>query len=769
MRIHFSLIALSLVMAVSFTAHDVEATYPPTLTGGNRPVCTGTTASFVPWVEDLDLWESFTFQPLSQPLNGSASVINNKPTYTPTGTYTGIDSFTYQATDHSGGAISGTAAVRVYSTADLTNCKKISTVYTSGATSGQLQGRTKANLCTFYSSDTTRLTDTGTPVTMDYFINWPSSGAPPKAIVVLIGGGDLNMSLTGNTTTGVADSSGGGNFVVRSAQLFADAGYLAVAINKPSDQPPVNSSDTNADADHYRISVKHAVDILALLKHINTENLDLFIAGTSRGTISAVALNQIAAGISLSSSLTSDPNDAHVYIGKTGIANLQPEFVAHPVHVLWHSGDLCSETTPANSQALYDTLSQISSVPSTAHNIANGGVRVTVAGSNVTPDVCGAFDYHGYLGIEPTAVKYITDWLDTQVSALSGNHRPEAAFATIAAAGAPVQLNLSTLTRDMDGDPRSYTLSHTDTSLGGTVGISGSTVTYTPPVNVTTKTDYFVYVVTDGRGGVNAGVVTVKNGTHQLVAASVGNGTLSSATPGVSCSDNVCSALLSSGSTATITATAASGSSFTRWSGCDPSSSGNDCTVTLDTDKSVTATFVPTEQLTVNASGSGSGTVASTVGGINYSYQTTGSASATLNFSTPVIVTATASPTSNASWSGDCDSQGGTSSVAICTIAGMNSAKTVTANFSIRNVKNLNTSVYYDTILSAYAVAEVNQTILLHATGFTGDLLLNNPNAVTLKGGYDADYTTNSRSYTTISGKVTVNGGKVVVENIAVK
>jgi len=495
---------------VSTTGAGASVNYAPTLTGGNRPLYTGTSATLVPWVEDLNLWETFTFQILSQPVNGSANIVGNELEYTPTGGFTGPDNFTYLAADHGGDTISGSAAVRVYSSSDLTNCEKISTVFSIGANAGQLQSCTKANWCTFYSISNTRVTDTGIPVTMDYFINWPSSETAPKAVVVLIGGGDLNMSLSGDTSTGVADTSGGGNFVVRTAQLFADAGYITIAINKPSDQPPAGSTDTNADADQYRVSVKHAADILTILKHINTENRDVFIAGTSRGTISAVALNLIAAGISVSSSLTSDPTVTHLYIGKPGVLNLQPSFVQRPVHVLWHTGDLCPETTPINSQALYNSLATSTSA---AFSTASGGVRVTVAGNGVTPDICGAFDYHGYLGIEPTAVEYITAWLDLQVGALAGNQRPEALFAMIGAAGGPALIDLSALTRTNKRTALSYGLSHTTTSLGGNVSLSGSIATYTPPSNAAAKTDYFVYAVTDGFGGVNAGVVTVKNGS----------------------------------------------------------------------------------------------------------------------------------------------------------------------------------------------------------------------------------------------------------------
>ena len=59
----------------------------------------------------------------------------------------------------------------------------------------------------------------------------------------------------------------------------------------------------------------------------------------------------------------------------------------------------------------------------------------------------------------------------------------------------------------------SYALSHTTTSLGGNVVLNGSTVTYTPPAGVCNKTDYYVYVVTDGKGGVGAAVITVLIGS----------------------------------------------------------------------------------------------------------------------------------------------------------------------------------------------------------------------------------------------------------------
>jgi hypothetical protein len=512
MKKYMVLMGTLVSMTILFVSYSWGQIHAPIDTAANRSLYAGTSCvgtpptfapAFVPWVEDPYIWDTFIFQILSpQPLNGTAAVVNNKLVYTPKSNFlSGIDNFTYNVTDQGGATITGIAKVRVYGEGAYSICTRNSTVNSDGT----LNTLTRSNRCTFYTITDTRVTDTGTQVTMDYFINWPSSGSAPKALVVLIGGKDLNMEFAGDTTTGVANpTTGGGNFVVRTAQLFADAGYLTVAINRPSDLP-----DSIAAADSYRISVKHAVDILTVLKHVNTENLDVFLVGTSCGAISAVASNLIAAGVSLSSPVTSASVEepSHLYIGRSGIANLQPSFVKRPVHVLWNVKDECSLSKPADSQTLYNSLS---SSTTAANNIASGGVRVTTASNGIEPNICGPFDYHGYFGIEREAVGYITNWLNAQVLPFAGS-RPQAAFVTVTTPpGVSKQINLDTLTT---GQNRVYALSHTETSLdGSSVTLNGPTVTYIPPAGVNNKTDYFVYVVTDGNGRVGAAVITVRIG-----------------------------------------------------------------------------------------------------------------------------------------------------------------------------------------------------------------------------------------------------------------
>jgi len=485
----------------------------PSFTEVRRAVHAGSTVTLAPYVEDADGWDSHHFELLSAPQAGSASVTagGRGLVYAAPAT-PGVDSFAYRATDRGGLAVAGTARMVVYDDASLSTCRQDSTVTPAGV----LDQRTKSNGCAFYGQTTTRVTAEGLPVTVDYFVNWPAGGAAPKAVVVLIGGGDLNMLIRGNPATGAGDTTGGGNnFLVRTAQLFADAGYLTVALDRPVPGPivPPGSTDATTATDLYRVSVDHAVDILAVLKTLNTRNLPVFLAGTSRGALSVVAQNRIAAGIAASSAVTIDMADSgrRLYVGRPDAPMLLPQFVHRPAHVLWHENDGCSGTPPAGSRALYDSLAAAG--VDAAFDTARGGVRVTAAGNGVSPDVCGALNFHGYMGIENTAVGFITTWLDRRVAALGGDPMPEAGFAEFAtAAGASKSIHLDTLMRDPGCRALGYELPGPATSLGGRAVLSGRTVTYTPPPGVSSGTDYFVYVATDGRGGVAAAVVSVRIG-----------------------------------------------------------------------------------------------------------------------------------------------------------------------------------------------------------------------------------------------------------------
>lgn len=101
--------------------------------------------------------------------------------------------------------------------------------------------------------------------------------------------------------------------------------------------------------------------------------------------------------------------------------------------------------------------------------------------------------------------------------------------------------------------------------------------------------------------------------TVNKIGGGAGLGTVTSAPTGINCG-NTCSAGFPTGSSVTLTATAASGSTFIGWSGA---CSGNgSCTITMSGDQTVFAQFELAFTLTVNKSGPGTGTVTSVPPGI---------------------------------------------------------------------------------------------------------------------------------------------------------
>ncbi|GAA1934834.1 hypothetical protein GCM10009815_31860 [Nocardioides marmoribigeumensis] len=184
-------------------------------------------------------------------------------------------------------------------------------------------------------------------------------------------------------------------------------------------------------------------------------------------------------------------------------------------------------------------------------------------------------------------------------------------------------------------------------------GCSGTGTCVVTPTADTTVTATFVPLRT---------LTVTKNGT--------GSGTVVSTPAGISCG-STCSAGFPSGSSVTLTPTAAAGSVFTGWSGggCTGTSA---CTLAPTVDTSVTATFAALRTLTVTRAGGGSGSVSSSPAGINCG----ATCSATFQQGTSVTLTATPAAGSTFSgWSG-----GGCSGTSTCTVP-MAGDTSVTATF----------------------------------------------------------------------------------------
>ncbi len=173
---------------------------------------------------------------------------------------------------------------------------------------------------------------------------------------------------------------------------------------------------------------------------------------------------------------------------------------------------------------------------------------------------------------------------------------------------------------------------------------------------------------------VNATWADASAGTKNLTVTVAGSGTVKGR--GADCTGPAtCSAIESAGTTVTLTATPGDGYAFTGWTGTG-SCTGTvpTCTLTMDVDRSVTATFTTAVPLTVAVSGNGG--VTGGTGAINCG---NGADVCSATFAQNATVSLVATPTTGAifaGWNGAC---GGTTTT--CTVA-MSAAKSVSATFT---------------------------------------------------------------------------------------
>jgi hypothetical protein len=191
-------------------------------------------------------------------------------------------------------------------------------------------------------------------------------------------------------------------------------------------------------------------------------------------------------------------------------------------------------------------------------------------------------------------------------------------------------------------------------SGGGCTGTGTCTVTVTATTTVTATFNVS-----------SVGLTVSKAGT--------GGGSVNSSPAGITCGAT-CSATYPNGTAVTLTAAAATGSTFTGWSGaCTGTGS---CGVTLTSATTVTATFTQqtqtqTQSQTLTVGVSGKGAVTSMPAGINCGQ------TCTATYASNTLVTLTANPGGGFSfigWSGACTGTGS------CSLS-MTSAKSVNATF----------------------------------------------------------------------------------------
>ncbi|MDH5446271.1 MAG: hypothetical protein OEY52_12000 [Gammaproteobacteria bacterium] len=366
-----------------------------------------------------------------------------------------------------------------------TNCSNTANDSPLGPTSGRIRSEDFYNTYGNIGSRETDANGSREYVFIDYMVH--SVGEKQKALMVLIPGGNGNARLEESEGQVISAS---GNFLVRSAYMFALRGFKVITLNRPNDFL------NYAHYDDYRRSVNHAVDIVRVINHVNSDNLPVVIAGTSRGAISAVSQHMFADAITISSPVTTGEFGTPLSEDST-FDKLKPSSVTVPAHVMLHVKDACRVSPP---QGAYNLVAAFE--PDASVNVIDGGFDATDK-----EDDCKANTYHGFFGIESCAVGKATDWV--KGLRLPDSRPVQDLVKTsyeliIVNPGDTTKVEVGQDIEAAKGGELTYSLPYSLTSLGGSVSIEGNIVTYTAPAEINDSQglfDSFVYTVTEEGGG----------------------------------------------------------------------------------------------------------------------------------------------------------------------------------------------------------------------------------------------------------------------------
>jgi hypothetical protein len=189
-------------------------------------------------------------------------------------------------------------------------------------------------------------------------------GTPAYAVILMPGGkGILNPRMEGGKLT----FAFGGNFLIRSRELFADGRFVAAS--------------TDATSTPGRI--------LAIVQDLKRRygQIAVYVVGTSRSTEATMVLSGPLDGQVAGFVHTSSMN---------GISGLDPRKYKSRHLVVYHQKDACRVTNPSNGAA---------------SRTSYGTEVIVMDGGKSTGDDCEAYAYHGYNGIEAATVDRIKAWI----------------------------------------------------------------------------------------------------------------------------------------------------------------------------------------------------------------------------------------------------------------------------------------------------------------------------------------------------------------------
>jgi hypothetical protein len=214
------------------------------------------------------------------------------------------------------------------------------------------------------------------------------ASTPPKVVVISFVGGTGAIGLDKRSDEGVATFGPAANFLIRIRGRIAASRIVDVIVDAPSDRLPEGMSD------HFRLGPEHLADIRMVIADLRRRypGTDVYLMGTSRGTISAAANGAVPGlvqGIVLSSTVTRGNRSG------PGLSGFDFASIKVPVLFVHHGDDGCSASPYGNVERL-----------------AKGAPLITVDGGD-PPQTgpCEPLSPHGYFGRESAVAEAISHWI----------------------------------------------------------------------------------------------------------------------------------------------------------------------------------------------------------------------------------------------------------------------------------------------------------------------------------------------------------------------
>lgn len=224
-------------------------------------------------------------------------------------------------------------------------------------------------------------------VTQPFWMMTPA-GPPVATVILFTGGPGLLFSERKPVLRGK-------NFLIRSRDKFAAAGFLVASVDGPSDHP-------EGLDEAFRISADHARDIAAVIAYLRQKAaVPVWLVGTSRGTISAASVaarltSGGADGLVMTSSIVASNRNVGAIQGLVDVGA-----VGVPTLFVHNKDDACM-------------VCPFSAVPSLMARFTHAPRKELIAVSGGSPpqsDPCEALSRHGYIGIEDEVVAKIAAWI----------------------------------------------------------------------------------------------------------------------------------------------------------------------------------------------------------------------------------------------------------------------------------------------------------------------------------------------------------------------